>query len=504
MVLGLMLPLVSCSSKTTFEPYRYFDLRSDDYDAVLKNGYHRLGEYTSLSSSDIEEIPAKLASIYSYGNARKVLRSTGNAYLTVIPVDFEDYPYQGDFRTPIQAAFFGDTHGNQYVSLAEYYDRASYHRLHVGGEVTEQAFRANETYASLKSKNNASQTKAALTKIYNDAVAWYNELGTGRTLTPDDAVYFVYSAPYSGMDGGTSSRSSMMWAFAVNEPAPIGWSSFHMMHPSSTGQVDAHTFIHEFGHLLGLKDYYDQNSYSELSPCSPLGRMDMMDCSLGEHNAFSKMMLNWAHPYVPDGECTVTLRTSSGNEDMLLLPLTDYNGTPYDEYLLLEFYTPNYLNYADSTLRADVDMSLFRSSGIKAYHVDGRLGLYETRSKNPVAVLNPETEVGGNSLDLYCDNSGYTSGGYATSSKGFLIQLLDASSGSMKLVENYIASDHIEDRRIDGKVAHIRDSLFHVGQGIDASFKDVSFHSKQSLEFGFKVQEITSAYCTINVFPYQK
>ncbi len=496
----LLLPLVSCAGKFVLEPYAYGKLVDTPFSFTQYEGYSRLGPYASFSSLDHPSFEASLQEIYSFGSARKLLPSTGEQYLTVIPVDFRDYPYEGDYKTSIEAAFFGSSSSNQYVSLAEYYDKSSYHRLHVKGEVSE-AFRCNETYATLKTKNNASQTKAALTKIYQDAVAWYNGQSNGRTLTSTDAVYFVYSAPYSGMDGGTSSRSSMMWAFAVNDPAPIAWSSYYMMHPSSKGHVDAHTYIHEFGHLLGLKDYYDPNSYAELSPCSPLGRMDMMDCSLGEHNGFSKMLLNWAHPYVVEGECEISLRPSSGNPDLVLLPLSGYNNTPYAEYVLLEFYTPTYLNNADATLREQEEMRLFQSAGIKAYHVDGRLGVYEARGKSPWGLLTPATLIGNRSLDFYCDNSGSVSQGKASSSRGFLIQLLDASSNSMSLTANYIASDHIKDLPIGNDVAHLRDSLYHVGQGIDESTLDTDLHGEKKLQYGFKVKEITATYATLSFFP---
>ena len=495
------ISLLACSSAYSFSLYAYGTLVTEPFVETKKEGYYRQGEYATLSSADHAEIPAKIPSISSFGPTKKVLPSTGEVYLTVIPVDFEDYAFEEGYQEAIQAAFFGSSSSNQYVSLTEYYDKASYHRLHVQGEVVGQPFRSSESYAVLKGKNNASQTKAALSRIYAEAVRWYNALGTGRTLTANDGVFFVYSAPYSGMDGGSGSRSSMMWAFAVNDPAPIGWASYHMMHRSKTGQVDAHTYIHEFGHLLGLKDYYDVNSYSDLSPCSPLGRMDMMDCSLGEHNAFSKMILDWTRPYIPTKECVITLRPSSGNPDCILLPLETYNGTPYDEYLLLEFYTPTYLNYADATLRAEKDMSLFSKPGIKAYHVDGRLALYESRGKTPVSLLSSSVTIGGNSLDLYCDNSGSVNAGIASSSRGFLIQLLDASSSSYRLVENYIASDHKEDLKVGEKVAHLRDSLFGVGQGIGASTADASFHKAERLRYGFKVVSLTSTDATLSVFP---
>lgn len=502
---GCAVSLFACGN-FRYAAYTFGALDQTQFRMSSYEDYYRQGEYSGLKTLDKGEIPAKIADIYSYGPKRKVLPSTGKTYLTVIPVDFVDvgFSVNENVHDAISEAFFGDSSFNQYVSLAEYYDKSSYHRLQVEGEVTKDIFRCPDTYASLLAKANASQTKSALTRIYNAAIEWYNQQDYGRTLTSGDAVYFVYLAPYSGMEDGRSARSSMMWAFTVNDPAPICWSSYYMMHVRDNGAVDAHTYIHEFGHMLGLRDYYDANSYSDLSACSPLGRMDMMDCSLGEHNAFSKMMLDWMRPYVPTGECEITLRPSSGNGDALLLPLTTYNGTPYDEYLLLEYYTPSYLNAADATLRTDPKMSLMKKSGIKAYHVDGRLAVFDERGKTPVSFLGENVTVGNHTIDFYYENSGYEEGGYIRGLSGFMIHLLDASSKSMALVENYIASDHNEDIAVGGEVAHLRDCLFNVNEGVDLSTSELSFHKNETLSYGFKVTEIAPTHAKISVFPLSK
>ncbi len=273
-----------------------------------------------------------------------------------------------------------------------------------------------------------------------------------------------------------------------------------MSHPRDDGSMDAHTFIHEFGHMLGLKDYYDPNSYIELSPVSPLGRMDMMDCSLGDHNAFSKCILGWEAPMVVNGEAEIALRPSQGNGDCVLLPLSTSNGTLFDEYLLLEYYSPTYLNYADASLRGEMGMTLMGKTGIKAYHVDARIGLYDNRSKAPKAYLTPNVNVGTHSLDFYCENSGTSSRGTAYSSRGFLIQSINVSSSSLALPENFIASDHDEDIPYGNTVARLRNVLFQVGQGINANTKDMTFHTGGALRYGFEVTAVTPGYAKIRTF----
>jgi hypothetical protein len=81
------------------------------------------------------------------------------------------------------------------------------------------------------------------------------------------------------------------------------------------------------------------------------------------------------------------------------------------------------------------------------------------------------------------------------------VQLLDASSNSFALCENYIASDHTEDYPIGDKVAHLRDCLFQKGQGINSETKAQNTHKGERLAYGFNVREITASYAKISVFP---
>ena len=48
-------------------------------------------------------------------------------------------------------------------------------------------------------------------------------------------------------------------------------------------------FIHEFGHILGIDDYYDTSASGE----HPMEGYDIMDAMLGDHNAFSKFNQGW-------------------------------------------------------------------------------------------------------------------------------------------------------------------------------------------------------------------
>lgn len=494
---ALLLSLSACAAnKGVYAPYEFPALVDGDVPEVVEQGYRRPSTFDTLKTLDKGEIECDLSTIYSYGAKRRVIPSTGKQKITVIPVDFAAYPAPSlgdEALNNIKKGFFGDGSGNQYFSLAEYYDKASFHRFQIEGNVDDKWFRPSKSYEALVALPNPNRTKAALVDIYAEALAWHNETYPDSLLENGDPIFFVYSAPYSGMDDGKSDRNNMMWAFVINDPAPIGWSSYHMFHPDGDNKVDAHTIIHEFGHMVGLIDYYDTDSSSDPSACSPLGRMDMMDCSLGDHDAFSKMLLGWNKPYVVNGKCEITIRQSEGNGDCILLT-NDWNGTPFDEYLLFEFYTPSYLNSFDAKAERTDGNRLMSRPGIKITHVDARLGVYNDRNKAPLHYVSQDN-IGSYSLDFYQNNCGTQSGSIVRPKRdNFLLRTLAIDEDKRNLPAYFIASDSNRDVAFGRESLRYRDILFGQGQG----FGSFPFVSKGVSPFTFEIKEITSTYATIS------
>ena len=135
-------------------------------------------------------------------------------------------------------------------------------------------------------------------------------------------------------------------------------------------KINASTYIHETGHLLGLDDYYDYDAAT--GSLGGLGGADMMDNTVGDHNAYSKIMMGWITPTVVTTTQTVTLNPfeSSGSCIMVLL---DYNGSYFSEYLLIDLYTNTGLNAAHANQN---DSLLYQTSsgkgvayGVRIYHV---------------------------------------------------------------------------------------------------------------------------------------
>jgi hypothetical protein len=129
------------------------------------------------------------------------------------------------------------------------------------------------------------------------------------------------------------------------------------------------------GHILGLDDYY---SYDD-DDWEPTGTLDMQAWNILDHNAYSKYLMGWIDPIVIDGTSEVTtinLDPFEASGDAILIK-NDWNGSAFDEYLMLEFYTPTGLNYADSIGGPyNNRYQGFTIPGIKLLHVDSRLAKY--------------------------------------------------------------------------------------------------------------------------------
>ena len=76
-------------------------------------------------------------------------------------------------------------------------------------------------------------------------------------------------------------------------------------------------------------DYYDYEEGN--GPDGGIGGGDMMDYNVGDHNAYSKMMLGWISPIVMTDTDTITLSSFGSSGDAIFI-FKDYNGSFFSEY----------------------------------------------------------------------------------------------------------------------------------------------------------------------------
>ena len=244
-------------------------------------------------------------------------------------------------------------------ALPHFTKKSSFGRLHLTGEVTDyyyadyttsefEALEVSETQEFGEADNYWDQTHHIIRDIYEDLDA---KLLKDYDLDEDghvDALWMVYMNAYN-----TANPDSTFWAYKFywnqepndDKPTPntYAWASFDFTYDGvgyslENNKYDAHTFIHETGHMFGLNDYYDYSGES-----SPAGQIDMMDNNVIDHNVYSKYLLNWVEPYHVTGTLIflyVLLKVVATS----FLINDDWNGHAYDNYLLIEYYTPTGLN----------------------------------------------------------------------------------------------------------------------------------------------------------------
>ncbi len=359
------------------------------------------------------------------------LKTNGNQKILVIPVRFKDtadtfFDNYGGFtamRGLIEKAFFGvPQEGKGWESLSSYYYQSSYGRLNLTGKVTPW-YTFPYTVQEFYNLGNGTPSVYYLTDA---AALWYkSNFDDFKEYDQDnngyfDCVQFVYAqancnSTKSGVcNSKNTNAKDLFWAFnwrrsgvkpMVNWPNIFNftWMSYDFFINEINEQYtevvdgkkvyypDTHTIIHESGHALGLPDFYATN----YDGSTPLCKVDMMDNNIGDHNAYSKWQLNWIKPleqivYNPEDDKTkryeVTLRPFDQSGDCVIVPAYTSDqlqegknkgklDSSLNEYLILEYFTPNGLNKNDSEISLEkVYPKVMNESGIKILHSDSRLG----------------------------------------------------------------------------------------------------------------------------------
>ncbi|MDY6429672.1 MAG: hypothetical protein SPL02_00670 [Bacilli bacterium] len=391
--------------------------------------------YHSLSVDDLSSYALwKHANMGALGDGKFPAKDIDGKHpkMIVIPVQFTDVTFDeyrshdgklvgGDFaRAVIDEAFFAPEGETPWLSLKAYYEKSSYGQLHIEGETspvitypkTCAQFDADVKKGTDSVANIISYAMSQLEKTYGYSRKDYDLNGDGYV----DGINVIY-ATNQPTPSSVGDDSSTWWNFTsvvsgsanLANPTPhrYFWSrydyvmnsyysnyekedgSYKGLRDANLAAVDAHTIIHENGHLMGLNDYY---SYDHNE--GPAGCVDMMDQNVGDHNAYSKMLYNWVAPKVIDGTSEnfyIDLPSFTDTGEFILLKKTDENGSlwcehPYDEYLILEYYTPTGVNYEDSdgypewsSVSTETGSNpyghggTYEDPGLKVFHVDARI-----------------------------------------------------------------------------------------------------------------------------------
>lgn len=322
---------------------------------------------------------------------QRYTRSLGKSKTLVVPIKIKGYESVAtqNNREKIEKAFFGTSDDTGWESVSSFFYRSSFGQFDLEGVVTDWfdcGLTPYEIVEMEKAKFGDGGTYYLLDKIYT----WLGNNGyifSDYDLDKDgyiDSIWMIYGCP--NYTNTSFYIPEDFWAFSfidydfldradkdIPVPHTYAWASYDFMNVGKGARIniDSHTYIHETGHILGLTDYYDYDGLH-----SPMGKVDMQDHNVGDHNAYSKMALGWSRPYVVEGDCTIKIKPAESMGHCILIsdPKKPYNGNAFSEYLLLELITPTGLWKQDSTTAYPTfNSKTYTKPGVRLMHVDSRL-----------------------------------------------------------------------------------------------------------------------------------
>ena len=452
----------------------------------------------------------------------------GTPKLLVIPVWFSDSDNyistskKASVRSDIQKAYFGTSSETGWESVSTFYNKESSGELTLQGTVADWYAPGNSSaYYAYNTSTTVSLVKQAVSSYFHDhptdARTNYDYDGDGYL----DGVMLIYAAP-DYRTAGDASRSNL-WAYcywcqteapstALPSPNVFFWASYDFLYGSNTASertgysyaggdtshcnIDTHTFIHEMGHVLGVEDYYDYSNQ-----CSPAAGFSMQDYNVGGHDPYSVMAFGWADPYIPTESVTLRIGEFQKTHELILLTpnFNSYN-SPFDEYLLLELYSPTGLNKFDCDNSYEGYYPMGPSQvGIRLWHVDARL----TQLKSPMP-STPKfyTSALNNDMTHAMSNTYYTA---QMEREGRTSPLGQAycDYNILQLIRND------EDVTYKPKTALRAEDLFYEGDifnmtKYDGQFKkNAALNSGKKLGWKFSIDKITSisgvSYATVTL-----
>ena len=362
----------------------------------------------------------------NYYKASSAIPNVGEPNILVLPVYFYDSTNfiptdkKEAVREDIERCFNGTKEEVGFESVTSYYSTLSSNKCNLKCKVADW-IDLSVSYENYVIEED--ETIDLVISVTNQYFATSGEERSKYDLDKNgylDGVIVIYAIPDT--DSIRKQYYSNLWAYTnwttqkpnVENPTVCNffWASYDFMYTSevansrvgtayacgddSNGKasLDTHVFIHEMGHMFGLYDYYDY-SYQY----SPAGGFSMQDYNVASHDPFSVLSLGWCDPYIPTESCTIKLNTFQSSREVILLS-NSWNSlnSPFDEYFLIELYSPDGLNKFDHENQYFADNRSKKRPvgpdeiGVRLWHVDARLISYPYLKDASKMTVDPNAE----------------------------------------------------------------------------------------------------------------
>ena len=505
------------------------------YDTCTRCSYTTYVELAPIASPEYTPISAGrtyMQYMTHTGYTLSCAPSKTAAKLLVIPVWFSDSSNyikttnRENIRGDIEKAYFGSNEDTGWRSVKTFYEEESHGALSLTGTVSDWYIESRSSSSFASEDTGMDNT----IELVNTAADWYfnnhqDDARTNYDCNGDgwlDGVMLIYAAP----DYYSSSNYSNgnFWAYCywvqqrsykstTNPGANVFfWASYDFMYGSNkaysrTGKssyaggdttncnIDAHTFTHEMGHVFGLDDYYDYSNHGY----SPAGGFSMQDHNVGGHDPYSVFALGWGQAYVPTESAVINLKPFTTSGEMIILsPKWNSYDSPFDEYLILEFYTPTGLNQFDATYQYANSTKGPNEYGIRLWHVDSRLVYLSNSSSDWSATKTTTNPLYGTAVSLMMSNT-YDDGNSSTA--GYLSPLGSeyADYNLLQLIRNNKTITYKPTTNLSKSQLFRKDSEFKMEDFKSQFVKETKLNNDKTLGFSFKVTDITTEYASVAI-----
>ncbi len=297
--------------------------------------------------------------------------TTGNVNILAVLVEFQDYSSTSS-RNEIHNKLFGngDPSESPYESLAKYYERSSYGKLNLSGGSTLGWYKTSYNRSEV-TRENASDGEQLRDRenLIKEILSHYDNQGHDFSQYDNDndgdIDYFIVI--WTGPDNGWS---NFWWGYQTSftdssyrlDGKQLSKYSWQWETSPFSREFIPTVVIHETGHALGLPDYYDYSP--SRGPKGGVGKLDMMDGNKGDHNCFSKWVLEWVTPQIiSSGIQTLELEASGNSEDCVIIWPGITNGDLFSEFFVVQ----NRHRVGNDNARR------IPGDGLLIWHVDARL-----------------------------------------------------------------------------------------------------------------------------------
>jgi len=396
------------------------------------------------------------------------LKSRGAVKTLTILIDFADHRAGDELPGLAPQNLAQNVYGNgteaaqafvPYESLNAYYRRASENKVNVQGEVLGwYHFPKNRSDYEPQSESDAAWNRALLDVVAEALKSFDAEHDFAQYDNDHDEDIDLVTVLYAGpATGWMSFWWAYRWEFFVAEADQTRLDGkrfrqfvFQYVSLRAGSDFDPRTLIHEMGHAFGLPDYYDYRP--GVGPDGGLGGLDMMDANQGNHNGFSRWLLDWIQPEViasaaPAAKTLVAASgTVSGTKAMAVFPDLADSDAPSRELFLIEnrFRTGN-----------DGQAARMPNDGLLIWHVDAT----PNSDRSDFLMNNSDTEhklirlVRADSVHDFADGESAGSGTYYVPGKRFTPTSAPASLGNNGVrtgvsVDQIVASGEAIEARI--------------------------------------------------------